>query len=348
MRIVILLSFAAFIAVPPVAHASERLSAECRREVVQLCGINRDTMRDCLRDKNDQVSKSCFAEIREKAKQKMGGVERKGQPKSDADRAALGGVSYAYGSDPLQKLEFYAAKSGSCAPLIIFVHGGGWKRGDMDNATGLAKIKHYRELGYNFATLNYRLVPQATVEQQAGDVADAVGYLISNAAKLGFDKNRVVLMGHSAGAHLSALVGTDPQYLRAAGLSLSALAGVIPIDGAAYDVPQQLVDGNRIMQDTYKQAFGDDPVRQRALSPTFQAASPNAPSFLILHIDRDDGTRQSQALSSALRQSGTRVQINAVDGKGLTGHMEINRKLGDPTYPATPVVDAWLRALFGV
>jgi arylformamidase len=274
-------------------------------------------------------------------------VNRKGKAaKGTGDRAAVRGVEYSYGNAPLQNLDYYAPAD-KHAPLVVFVHGGGWKRGDKDNATGKEKAPHYRQAGYGFASLNYRLVPGATVEQQAADIASAIAYLRSNAAKLGFDGRRIVLMGHSAGAHLVALVGTDPQYLRAAGLDQSALTGVVPIDGAAYDVAQQLVDGNRIMQDTYAEAFGDDPVRQRALSPTFQTASPNAPSFLILHVQREDGIRQSQALAAALRQSGTPVQINSFEGKGLMGHMEINRKLGDPAYPATPVVDAWLKAVFG-
>ena len=58
----------------------------------------------------------------------------------------------------------------------------------------------------------------------------------------------------------------------------SMMAGVLPIDGAAYDVPKQIADGGNFMHDTYVQAFGTDPARQRALSPTLQAAAPNAPA----------------------------------------------------------------------
>lgn len=251
----------------------------------------------------------------------------------------------AYGNDPLQKLDFWKSTKAS-APLVIFVHGGGWKRGDKGNATGPFKAPHYVAQGYAFASINYRLVPQATVEQQAADVADTVAYFHNNARALGIDAKRVVLMGHSAGAHLSALVGTDPQYLRNAGLNMSALAGVIPLDGAAYDVPVQMADGARIMQSTYKQAFGNEIKRQRALSPTQHAAAPNAPAFLILHVDRDDGARQSAALADALRKSGVKVDLQAFEGRGLRGHADINRKLGDPSYPATPVVDSWLRRIF--
>ena len=67
-------------------------------------------------------------------------------------------------------------------------------------------------------------------------------------------------------------------------------------------MPFQLVaEGGQFMHDTYLQAFGTDPKRQVALSPTRQAAAPNAPAFLILHVQREDGTAQSKALAAALR-----------------------------------------------
>lgn len=260
-----------------------------------------------------------------------------------------GGRDYAYGADPLQRFAFWTPTAGvrGPAPLVLFVHGGGWKRGDMENATGKAKVAHYPAEGYAFASVNYRLVPDATVEQQAGDVASALKWIIGHAGELAIDPNRIVLMGHSAGAHLVALVGTDPRYLAAAGLDESAIAGVVPIDGAAYDVPKQLSIGARIMGPTYDQAFGKDSARQRALSPTFQAAPPNAPAFLILHVQRKDGIEQSRGLAEALRSAGTNVQINDFPGTGLQGHMIINRSLGDPAYPATKVVDDWLKGRFG-
>ncbi|WP_409456271.1 alpha/beta hydrolase [Sphingomonas sp. J315] len=264
-----------------------------------------------------------------------------------ATAPATGMVEHAYGRDALQKLDFWAAKdSARPAPIVIFVHGGGWKRGDKRNATGADKVTHYLGQGYAVASVNYRLVPAAKVEDQAADVAAAFAWLRTNAAKLGIDPKRMVLMGHSAGAHLVALVGTDPAYARAAGFALSDIKGVIPLDGAAYDVAAQMADGPGIMQDTYAQAFGSDPARQKSLSPTAHADGPNAPAFLILHVDREDGKRQSEALGAALRKAGTPAQVTRMAGRGLIGHMEINRKLGQAGYPATPVVDAWLKTRF--
>ena len=258
-----------------------------------------------------------------------------------------GKLTLSYGSDRLQKLDFWPAQSGNRrAPLVIFVHGGGWKRGSTDTAAGSYKAPHYTGSGYAYASINYRLVPEATVEDQAADVARSVRYLIGNAARLGFDPSRIVLMGQSAGAHLVALVGTDEQYLRGGGLSFASIDGVIPIDGAAYDVPRRIADGGDFMRDTYLQVFGSDPARQRALSPTFRAASPNAPGFLLVHAQRKAAVAQNKALEEALRGAGTRVQRREFAGTGLKGHAEINRRMGDPAYAATPVVDAWLRGVF--
>lgn len=328
----------ALVATCAVAQRGGRLPAECRKEIVQLCGMNRDAIRGCLQEKAAQLSENCRRELREMVGKRGG--------EGKASRSAVGATEMAYGNDPLQKLDFWKATTAN-APLIIFVHGGGWKRGDKGNATGQFKAPHYLAQGYAFASINYRLVPDATVEQQAADVASAVAYFRKNSASLGIDSKRIVLMGHSAGAHLSALVGTDPQYLRGAGLDMSALAGVIPLDGAGYDIVRQIAEGGPATRDIYSKAFGSDPARQKALSPYWHTTSPNASAFLILHVEREDGARQSEALADMLRKNSTPVQLQAFEGKGMKGHMEINRKLGDPDYPATPVVDKWLSGIFG-
>ncbi len=250
------------------------------------------------------------------------------------------GQSISYGTDPLQTLDYWPGASAK-APLVVFVHGGGWSRGDKRMMQGSDKLEHWQAQGYAVASLNYRLVPDATVEQQAADVAAALAQL-----KARFAPERIALVWHSAGAHLVALVGTDPAYLRGAGLSFRDIAGVVPLDGACYDVPAQLSDGPRIMQRTYRQAFGTEPARQARLSPTTQAAAPNAAEFLILHVQRKDGVRQSAKLAAELRRAGTAAELRGFSGNGLRGHAEINRRMGDPEYPATSVLDAFLARVF--
>lgn len=274
-------------------------------------------------------------------------MQRFNQADSKAPETAAPAV-LAYGSDPAQSLNLWLPKDPSGpVPLVLFVHGGGWQRGSKDNATGRWKAGHYPAQGYAFASIDYRLVPAATVEQQAADVAAALRLLIDKSGSLGIDSRRIVIMGHSAGAHLVALVGTDERYLKGAGLSFRDLAGVIPIDGAAYDVPAQMADGPKMMQGTYSQAFGTDPARQRSLSPTLQAAAPNAPRFLLVHVQRPDGVRQAEALAQALKTAGTSAELGSFPGEGLMGHMEINRRLGDPDYAPTTAVDTWLKRAFG-
>ncbi|OYX16459.1 MAG: esterase [Sphingomonadales bacterium 32-67-7] len=258
-----------------------------------------------------------------------------------------GAQTLSYGSDPLQALDLWVPQGAKRAPLVLFVHGGGWKRGSKSNAMSRTMPAHMLEQGYAFASIDYRLMPKNTVEEQASDVAAALAYLLGRAGELGIDPTRVVITGHSAGAHLVALVGTDERYLKAAGLSFADIDGVMPNDGAAYDVAAQMQQAGPMMKNTYEQAFGTDPARQKALSPTLHAAAPNAPAFLLIHVQREDGVAQNKALAEALKRAGTRVEVGSFPGEGLQGHAEINRKLGEPDYPATPVMDAWLKKVLG-
>lgn len=275
----------------------------------------------------------------------LGAAENRAMTASHVAKPAK--QTIAYGDADLQALDFYTAKNGSSpAPLVIFVHGGGWQRGSKGNTSGRHKAPHYTTLGYHFASVDYRLVPDATVEQQAQDVANAIKALSDRFAELGIDQSRIVLMGHSAGAHLAALVSTDPEFLAAAGLRPDSLAGVALLDGAAYNVAAQIGQAGPRMRNIYNDAFGSDPERQRALSPTAHAVAPNAPAFLILHANRDNSKDQSRALAAALSKAGTSVELDQVRGRGLIGHMQINRRMGDPDYAPTALVDSWLARIF--
>ena len=253
-----------------------------------------------------------------------------------------GTVEITYGGDARQRLDFTPAP-GPRAPLVLFIHGGAWSAGDKTMAGHMAA--HFHARGYAFASVNYRLVPDADPRQQAGDVAAAIANLLRDARRLGLDGERVMIVGHSAGAHLAALVGTDPAYLAAHRLPVSTLSGVILLDGAGYDVPAQMNRGGPFLRRLYGNAFGSDPAFQRRASPTLQAAAPNAGRFLILHITSrpDDSGAQSLRLAGALRAAGTPAEVVAVDNT----HAEIFRQFGEPGHVATERTDAFAREVFG-
>jgi acetyl esterase/lipase len=360
-KALIAISAAAVLATPILAQQRDggRLPAECREEIVALCAQDgqrdRAQMRTCLREKAAELSDTCRTALRERMEARGGreggreGAGRRGGAEAPANAPANAPApqTLSYGSDPLQALDLWVPAVAKSAPLVLFVHGGGWKRGSKDTAGSRTLPGHLTAQGYAFASINYRLVPDGTVEQQAADVAASLAQLLKRADELGIDRSRVVLTGHSAGAHLVALVGTDERYLRAVGLSFADIDGVMPNDGAAYDVPTQMAQAGRFMSATYEQAFGTDVARQKALSPTLHAAAPNAPAFLLLHVQREDGVAQANALAEGLKRGGSAVEIGSFEGEGLKGHADINRKLGEPDYPATPVMDAWLKKVLG-
>ena len=306
----------------------ERLPAECRQEIMQLCRGAEGGLRQCLRTAMPKLSDPCRKAIGERA--------------AASSPPAPGTVEHAYGADPKQRLDLAKPSGVAKAPVLLFVHGGGWSIGDKAHAAG-SKAKWANAQGWAFASANYRLVPQATVEQQAADVASAIAWLRANAASEGLDPDRIVLMGHSAGAHLAALVGTDPQYLKAAGVPMEAIKGVVLLDGAGYDVAAQSSAPGNIVEPMYDAAFGSDPKRQAALSPTHQAAAPNVARWLILPIERRlDSQAQSKALAEALAKAGSSAVVAVVPGES---HGSLNMGFGEEGDFATKEVERFLASL---
>jgi arylformamidase len=253
-----------------------------------------------------------------------------------------GTVEIAYGGDARQRLDFTPAARPPYAPLVLFIHGGAWSMGDKAMAGHMAA--HFHQRGYAFASVNYRLVPDADPRQQAQDVAAAIARLVEDAPRLGIDRERVMIMGHSAGAHLAALVGTDPSYLGAHHIPIAAIKGVVLLDGAGYDVGAQMQHAGPLLRGMYRRAFGDDPAFQARVSPVEHAAAPNAGRFLIFHIaSRADSGAQSARLGALLEAAGTPAEVVSVDNS----HAEIFRRFGQPGHRATALTDAFAEALFG-
>lgn len=253
-----------------------------------------------------------------------------------------GGTDMAYGNEDAQRLHFWKSKS-SKAPIIIFVHGGSWRSGTYLDSIGSAKVSHLTSKGYAFATVNYTLIPSVTVEEQVQEVAKSLGYLVKNAPRLDFNPERVVLMGHSSGAHVVTLLGTDSNYLERAGISIHIVRAIISLDGSNYNALAEITDSPGPIAENLICGLGTDPERLRAMSPTYHAHLPNACAFLLLHVHRHGDIRQAVELAAALNAAGTDAAMHVFEGHGFEGHMQMLLRLGDPTYPATLVMDNWLK-----
>ena len=261
-------------------------------------------------------------------------------------RCQVADLTRAYGEHALQQLDFYSAGEGE-RPLVAFVHGGAWQFGDKARRPADMKAPFARGEGWHFASLNFRLVPEVGIAEMATDVAAGLAWLLAADGGLGIDPRRVVLMGHSSGAHLAALVGTDPRYLTRMGLPMEAIAGVIANDGAAYDARERSVRAEWLHRRLIAPALPADPERAADLSPAWHAAqAPNAASFLILHAARDHGARQAQLLEAALQQAGTPVERHGFAGSGVRAHVMLSRRFGTEGFPATDIARRWLRERF--
>lgn len=310
-----------------------QLEPSRRMEIAKLCGMTRDrtAIRTCLRERYQSLSKPCLQSLLE--------MRRDREPQAVA---ASGGTTYSYGSAEKQAFDFYPAPSGGHPALVVFIHGGGWSIGDKTMGTR-NKASHFTAKGYAFASLNYRLVPEIDPAGQAADIAAAVAFLRAKADSLGFDPNRIILMGHSAGAHLAALVSTDPRYFETAGVPMPAIRGTILLDGAGYDVPRQMEHAGPMLGKMYREAFTTDKATQIRLSPLAHAGQPNVANWLILFDkSRADSGSQSNSLAGALGRAGSTVSTVPVSD---TSHMKLNRDMGIDGNPATRSVDAFLKKI---
>ncbi|CAN5376126.1 alpha/beta hydrolase [soil metagenome] len=234
-------------------------------------------------------------------------------PPSDSQAAP---VAVAFGPDPLQAYDLYPGLA--TGPVLLFVHGGGWARGQRSMVNALPD--YCRRHHFTLASTGYRLVPAVSAREEAEDVAAAVASLKSQ-----LPGRPIFLLGHSAGAHLAALIGIDPVYLGAHGLTPVDIAGVILLDGAGYDATLPRGPGfvGQVLEGMYDRAFGDQRAR---LSPLKRILAGQAyPPFLIFHIaSRADSTAQSEALQQALVQVGGQAEVAVADDT----HMSINRGFG--------------------
>ena len=244
-------------------------------------------------------------------------------------------------------LDVYSPPGAKDLPVVFWIHGGGWQTGDKTDVQ--QKPQAFVEKGFVFVSTNYRLLPGVDMATIVRDIARSIRWVHDHIAEYGGDPKRLLVMGHSAGAQLAALICTDDRYLGAEGLSLSIIKGCVPVDGDTYDVPaiietaetRRRVHGQPQAKYGHREKFGDDPAKHRDFSAvTHVAGGKGIPPFLILHVaEHPDTTAQAQRLAAVLKGAGVPA---TVFGARETTHGKINADLGLPDDPATKALFAFV------
>jgi acetyl esterase/lipase len=213
------------------------------------------------------------------------------------------------------KLDVYRpAATRADAPIVLFYYGGSWRNGQRG---------WYRFVGNSFARLgaitviaDYRTYPEAPFPLFMDDAAAAVAWVDGNRERLG-SSGPLLLAGHSAGAHIAALLATDPSHLRRRGLDPAQIDGVIGLAGPYDFLP---IESRKV-----RQVFVDDAGAQAA--QPVRHVSTAAPPFLLVHGLDDDlvWPQNSRSMTAALRAAGRPVELVLLPEMG---HIELVFAIG--------------------
>jgi acetyl esterase/lipase len=220
--------------------------------------------------------------------------------------------------DTLHRLDLYLPRGCRDFPVLVFVHGGAWSRGDK-NELGIynALGRCFARQGIGLVCPNYRLSPGVKHPEHVRDIARAFAWTFRNIARYGGRPEELFIGGHSAGGHLAALLAADETYLKGVGLTLGNVRGALPMSGLfALPGPQSpngkgsetwLFNKATITADPayalFSAVFGDDP-RMRELASPIAHVRDNLPPFLIMCADTDlpfCGRPWAEAFCNALR-----------------------------------------------
>lgn len=230
----------------------------------------------------------------------------------------------AYGPDVSQKLDIYLPKTpGRDRPVLVFIHGGGWNFGDKTYESAL--LAPYWRRGMVVVTINYRLTPRARFPDQLTDCQLALAWVRDHIAGYGGDPDDITLVGHSAGAHLAALVALEPG-----GLPPTCLRSCVALSGV-YDLTDRFdrrVNG-------FVRNFLPSPAAAAPASPLLLLKAgrhPGPTRFLIAVGGRDETgfAAQAREFVEALRADGDKVDFLLIDD---ATHGQVLQAMGDEHTP---------------
>ncbi len=240
----------------------------------------------------------------------------------------------AYGPEARQRLDVYRPPAGEVSKgTVVFFYGGSWRRGSRQGYRFVGEA--FAGRGYTVVIPDYRLYPEVRFPGFVEDGALAVAWTRRNIG--GAESKPLVLMGHSAGAQIAALLALDPRYLEARGVPEGAVDGWVGLAGP----------------------YVFDPLRYRRIRPVFEGEVPaerarainfargDAPPSLLIH-GLDDTTvrpRNSEELAAKLSDQGAEVRYLPLE---RIGHIWVLLALAEPFDGHAPVVDSSLDFIEGL
>ncbi len=234
-------------------------------------------------------------------------------------RTHAGLLDLPFGNAPGERLDFYPAPTPN-APLLVFIHGGWWRSLDKSDFTFI--VPAYLQRGFNIALTNYTLAPLASIEEITRQQLRALAWLYHKAAEYEFDRERIVIAGHSAGGHLAAmmLAAQWPQWsdnlpidLVKAGVLLSALTDLDVIRHVDF-VAQDL----KLSEDSIPR-----------LSPALMPQAHPAPFITAVGDLESDEFKRQNALIIHRWESNHRKDVRLTD----INHLTICDAFGNPEHP---------------
>lgn len=237
---------------------------------------------------------------------------------ADRTAAGTGGTALAtsgaaYGAHPAQRLDVVVPNAPGPHPVIVFFHGGGWDTGRPQDYRFVGRA--FAREGHVVVLAGYRLGPDGRYPAMIDDAAAALAWVRASIAGLGGDPQRVFVMGHSAGAHMAALVTLDRRWLEGRGLPAGFVRGVIGLSGP--------YDFHPFTSDRARRAFGH--VADPAQTQPIAFARADAPPMLLLTGDADVTVkpRNSRALGSALVGAGAAARVVLLPGVDHAGTIKV-------------------------
>lgn len=210
-----------------------------------------------------------------------------------------------YGKKARQDLDVYVPKDKAAqAPVVVFFYGGRWQEGDKGGYKFVGQALSSR--GFVTVIPNYRLYPQVKFPAFVQDGAKAVAWARAYAAEYGGDPSKLVVMGHSAGAQIAALLALDSEYLQALGGSRAWIAAMVGLAGPYDFLPLKEAD----LQDM----FG--PPSHYPASQPINFVDGKSPPLLLLQglADKTVYPKNSRNLAKAVAAKGGQVAIKLYPG----------------------------------